>query len=492
MIMRGTQRRRARGSRPAAAGISTGAPTGGAPSPSSVIPYDYAARFRLTGTPGDLHQDVINISPDGVFVGVGISYGFEAIRTTADIGRNFPANSPPPGAPAPPPPPPNTVVLPGRITLSQVPIDALIQGFRVTPTFDHLVFPQPGQAPGSPPAEPAFSSNAADGVPPDFSKNLFQKFTTQPPLSFLFNFVDTGTGRELQDEPMHNVASLGIANGDRPFRLLAKPVTFLPRSNLRLQVVEQSTGTQGTLFLVIFGYKLLGAGNITESEARNLARAASDRLQAEPRGPVIPFDYVTTFDLTGRPGNQISDEIAVNVEGGFQATAIGYGIATPETLVKLRDPVGEQPPLNQPVPVGSLRRLDLGAQPLEAFDPEVFREGVRLRPAFLRLAISSSGTLAPDLPEDLWDKVFERISQPEEVQFRYTIYDSARGRDLQNQPIHNVAGLGIADGTRPFRTLARPLRILPRSTLRVTVEERSGRGRLFIVFQGYKMLRTVR
>ena len=30
---------------------------------------------------------------------------------------------------------------------------------------------------------------------------------------------------------------------------------------------------------------------------------------------------------------------------------------------------------------------------------------------------------------------------------------------------------------------------LPRSTIRVQVEEAFGRGRLFLVFQGYKMLR---
>ncbi len=59
---------------------------------------------------------------------------------------------------------------------------------------------------------------------------------------------------------------------------------------------------------------------------------------------------------------------------------------------------------------------------------------------------------------------------------------------MQNQPINNIAGLGIANGERPFKKLARPMLFLPRSTIRVTVDERFGRGNLFIVFQGYKRL----
>ena len=86
------------------------------------------------------------------------------------------------------------------------------------------------------------------------------------------------------------------------------------------------------------------------------------------------------------------------------------------------------------------------------------------------------------------DELFERLNRPEDVSFRYNIFDSGRGRDLQNQPLHNVAGLGIANGDRPFKKLARSMVFLPRSTIRVQVEEIFGRGTLFIVFQGYKFL----
>ena len=57
------------------------------------------------------------------------------------------------------------------------------------------------------------------------------------------------------------------------------------------------------------------------------------------------------------------------------------------------------------------------------------------------------------------------------IDFKYSIVDSASGRELQNQPIHNIAGLGEAAGNRPFRPFAKPMLFLPRSTIRIEVEE---------------------
>jgi hypothetical protein len=72
---------------------------------------------------------------------------------------------------------------------------------------------------------------------------------------------------------------------------------------------------------------------------------------------------------------------------------------------------------------------------------------------------------------------------------RLTGFDSGTGRELQSQRVHSVASLGIANGERPFKVFHKPMTFLPRSTIRVQVEEIFGRGRLFLVFQGYKMLR---
>src|SRR5215510_3330125 len=80
-------------------------------------------------------------------------------------------------------------------------------------------------------------------------------------VSFLYSLDASGTGREYQSKPIHNIAGLGIANGDRPFRPFAKPVMFEPKSSVRIQV-EELSGPPGTLFIVLQGYKMLGTGRI--------------------------------------------------------------------------------------------------------------------------------------------------------------------------------------------------------------------------------------
>jgi hypothetical protein len=79
------------------------------------------------------------------------------------------------------------------------------------------------------------------------------------------------------------------------------------------------------------------------------------------------------------------------------------------------------------------------------------------------------------------------------IDFKYSIVDSATGRELQNQPIHNIAGLGEATGDRPFRPLGKPMLFSPRSTIRIEIEEVSegplyAGAELYIVLHGYKML----
>jgi hypothetical protein len=96
--------------------------------------------------------------------------------------------------------------------------------------------------------------------------------------------------------------------------------------------------------------------------------------------------------------------------------------------------------------------------------------------------------LADALPIGTLDSLFERLNRPEDVTFRYALFDTGTGRELQNQRLANVAGLGIADGDRPFKKLARPMIFLPRSTVRIELDEVYGRGKLFIVFQGYQLL----
>jgi hypothetical protein len=458
--------------------IARRAPAPGA-SAGAVIPYDYAAAFELTGRPGNLVQDVINISTEGVFVAVAIGYGFEEDRgrdlIVSDLG-------PTPGAVP-------TVVDPSNITLGQIPVGALIEGFRVNPDprFEPMVFRTDQTTGGGPRGtlrgEKEFSNHAfpAEVV----SNNLFQQVKSPEEISFLFSIVDSGSGRELQDEPTHNLASLGKSNGERPFRLLAQPVTFLPRSTIRLQIVERSEGVRGTLFIVLYGYKLLGAAGCPEPLVRSLRGSPTCPIETigNPSARVIPFDYVATLRLTGRPGNLVEDEVSINVEGGFIATALGYGLAVEERDVSIPGDaaVREAPGIPRDT-------INLSNVPLRLLPPSALSDGIRIRPNFLRIAFENNGRLATALPVNLANKLFERLNRPEDVSFRYEIFDSGTGREIQNRAINNIAGLGIANGDRPFKKFARPMIFLPRSTIRVKAEERFGRGTLFLVFQGYKLL----
>jgi hypothetical protein len=206
-----------------------------------------------------------------------------------------------------------------------------------------------------------------------------------------------------------------------------------------------------------------------------------------PSARVIPFDYVARFALAGRPGNRLEDEVAVNVEGGFVATAVGYGLEVDERRVPLSTAVRAAG-----LPAATLDakndQVKLGALPLRVFPPSALADGIRIRPQFIRMAFDNNARLATALPVELLDHLFERLNRPQDVAFRYAMFDTGRGHDLQNRPLFNVAGLGIADGDRPFKRLARPMLFLPRSTIRVEIEERFGRGTLFVVLQGYKIL----
>jgi hypothetical protein len=422
-------------------------------SSSTFIPFDYAAKFKLTGRPGNIVQDVITVSPDGVFVAVAIGYGLEEERARALhlIGTG-------------------ASIAPGDIKLSAIPLPALIEGIRINPRLDSLVF-----------RKESTNGFAELGRPIDFlpekvtaqvADQVFQRMKPRREISFLFSLVDSGSGRELQDEPQYSLASLGKSDGARPFRMLAQPLSFLPRSTVRVQIEERTPDIQGTLFIVLFGYRVLGGSACSEPTAQSLARAGiTGRAVPQTDGTgLVPFDYVTKFSLIGRPGNKLEDEVTIS-DGGFAATAVGYGLSVEEESVELR--------VNQP-------EIVLSDLPMRDISLSAVAEGFRIRPEYVRLVLGGGGGLKK-VKQAIAQSAFERLNRAEDVSFRYTIYDTGVGRDWQNQPIHNIAGLGIANGQRPFKQLAWPRVFEARSTLRIIVEEHFGRGTLFIVLQGYKI-----
>lgn len=430
-----------------------------------VIPYDYVADFNLRGEPGNLVQDVINISVEGVFVAVSIGYGLNEERGEK---LNLLSRSPTPA----------TL---GDITLDHIPGDVLIEGFRINPEFDALAI-KDGQLNRE--------------LPFTVAKDIFQRLKQTENFSFLLSIVDTASGRELQNEPVHSVATLGRADGQRPFKMLPQPMVFMPRSTIRLQIEERTAGVSGHLTITLHGYKILGVAGQLEDAVRTLGefdpfkkipvydhetgdyRPMGEALQRDiPTSKLVPFDYVSTLDLLGKPDTVVDDEVPINVDGGYVATALGYSLDVGDTRLQIGLANATQP------------EVDLRAITLKDIAPaQALLDGVRIHPLRVRFAFASDGRLTR-VPQEMLGRLFQSMNLPESVRFTYAIADAGTGRDLQNRPIFNVAGLGIADGDRPFRILHKPMMFLPRSTIRVQVREVFGRGRLFVVFQGYKILR---
>jgi len=427
-----------------------------------VIPYDHVARFeikRREGQVGNLIQDVINISVEGVFVAVSIGYSFQENRAEKldliRIGSAQPAL--------------------GDITLDNIPPDVLIDGFRIAPEFESVAIR---------------NGSLNDTLPFNVTQGIFQRVRPAENISFLLSIVDSATGRELQNEPVHSVAALGDANGRRPFKALSQPMVFMPRSTIRLQVEERTRDVEGTLFITLQGYKVLGVLGTDQPEVRRLMdldplkkipvydyETGNYRTLGETRGQdyattgVAPYDYVSTLELTGRPGNIVEDEVPVNVDGGYMALAIGYSLDPGDVSAQIDR--ADDP-------------LDLRTIKLKEIRPaQALLDGIRIHPIRVRLAFA--GGILSTLPNATAGRMFQRLNLAEDVRFFYSIIDSGTGRELQSQAVHNIAGLGIANGDRPFRVLHKPMLFLPRSTIRIQVREISGRGRLFIVFQGYKM-----
>ncbi|MGH9310064.1 MAG: hypothetical protein ACRD1U_11860 [Vicinamibacterales bacterium] len=173
----------------------------------------------------------------------------------------------------------------------------------------------------------------------------------------------------------------------------------------------------------------------------------------------IPYDHVATFTLLGQRGNRVQDVINVSIDGTFVAVSIGYSfIAAPL-------PPAELPPPNKiigtPTPAQAIMHW------------------------LLTLAQDS-----PTLTNQIGQSAIARLCG---IEFKYSIVDSASGRELQNKPIHSLAGLGESSGDRPFRALAKPMLFMPRSTIRIEVEEISegaiyAGAQLYIVLHGYKVL----
>jgi hypothetical protein len=235
---------------------------------------------------------------------------------------------------------------------------------------------------------------------------------------------------------------------------------------------------------------------LSQAQERALIRPELETMvppAAMPAVKEISYDYVARFTLRGERGHRVQDVINISTDGAFVAVAIGYSFI-PALPISL-----------QPITVNSE-------------DDESRTTLVEIIARTIAQKLSIGGGDKGETARQL-TTILEPIVNPQillrclqvrlcGIDFKYSIIDSGTGRELQNQSIHNIAGLGEPTGDRPFRPLAKPMLFMPRSTIRIEVEEISegpiygydevnqrgdntGRrigAELFIVLHGYKML----
>jgi hypothetical protein len=219
----------------------------------------------------------------------------------------------------------------------------------------------------------------------------------------------------------------------------------------------------------------------------------------------IPFDHTFRITLAGEPQRVHRTTVTVSVEASFTAVSIGYGVV-PEVSPVVLGPRRPAPGGTGPIaarPRISIRDITLGelmdeAQRLLAGAPDVPRDvpvletvllnGIKLNPAFAGLGLLNDGNASLD--DNSLQSLFQVVSAPgRDVQFLYALSDEGSGREFQSAPLLNTAGLGAADGKRPFRYFARPITFAPRATIRMEVTELSDfRGALHVSLHGYKIL----
>lgn len=233
------------------------------------------------------------------------------------------------------------------------------------------------------------------------------------------------------------------------------------------------------------------------TQTRRATPSMSDGIApvaSPPTTKEIPYDYVAKFTLQGKRGNRVQDVINISVEGAFVAVAIAYSFIPAPLSIK--NPGVEQVPPSDPV-IGVLASGT--SHPLLSLIEPFVRPITAPTPPTDAIALERQ-TQQLELLKLISECTLFKLCG---IQFKYSIVDSGSGRELQNQPIHNIAGLGESGGERPFRPFAKPMLFMPRSTIRIEVEEisegpiygyedpqtrqRIG-AELYIVLHGYKML----
>src|SRR5262245_2680283 len=403
------------------------------------IPFDYVFQFALQGRPTNKVQDVVEISAEGVFV--ALSVGYSLVTDEKSVARTF------------------------------------------QPVIDQ------NTALRSPSLVPFFSNDALNrlfitGNPgAEIAVVLLTAAPITPIVALAGGLPDiVASGRIGSD----GSTLLNLASEISPESQI---LVWDRTNNLFSQLFE--IGVQSATFTP--STPVIGPDPVS----KKLPAAGDDRLHiygsknSQVDLTILKSDGVTSVRLTG---------IALDTSFTFATGAATFGSLV--TLGSNRLAPGDLLivgfPSSQTLGVVfsslAIPRVRLSNISLEALAAGLEKSGSDLTRGF-RLNPDAAGLVAADLPIDqipagTLERVFETGSvAAEEASFLYSIDSGATGREYQNKAIHNIAGLGIANGDRPFRPFAKPVMFEPRSFIRIQVEEISGPpGTLFIVLQGYKML----
>lgn len=229
-----------------------------------MVPFDYTFQIKLEGEPQKTHRAKLTVSIEAGFTAVSIGYGVVPELTPIVFG---------------PQPPPAGIGTPTGKILRNITLDelftalekslgnspdtpkdvpvleaALLSGIRLNSGFSRLGL--------------LLDSNRKTQVDYGSLQKMFQVVSApNRDVQFLYALFDDGSGREFQSAPLLNTAALGAADGKRPFRYFAKPISFAPLSTIRVEITELGD-FRGELHISLQGYKVLGgAGTPTGSNS---------------------------------------------------------------------------------------------------------------------------------------------------------------------------------------------------------------------------------
>jgi len=234
-----------------------------------VIPFDYQFRIELDGDRTPRRQS-IEVSSESPFSAVSIGYSVVPALSNFTFGPTIPSSGP--------------ILLTVPARLDEITIGDLrnaaekaaaeLPALRGNGDARDFILRAGIQL------NPAVAGVVLDGRPmsADTASRLFRLGGLDTEIQFRYALFDEASGRAFQNEPILNTAGLGTSTGDRPFRRFSQPITFEPRSVIGLHI-EPVSNFAGELFVVLHGYRILGATGSTTDPGFLARRRPTRRLR---------------------------------------------------------------------------------------------------------------------------------------------------------------------------------------------------------------------